>query len=95
MPRPSRTRNSGSSYDKRPVPGSRAPVDVTVAGLSSPEARALAAEVKEQNGRWRVGAIRLLGNRACCLVVLDSVTGKEHELRSLPDWQRLVAGDGE
>jgi hypothetical protein len=95
MPRPSRTRNSGRSYDKRPVAGSPAPQALEVDGLSSSDARALAAEIKEQHTRWRVSAIRLLGNRACCLVIQDSVSGAEHQLGSAADWQRLIATDNE
>jgi hypothetical protein len=93
MPRPSRTRNSGRSYDKRPVAGQPTPMALEVDGLSSSDARALAAEIKEQHTRWRVAAIRLLGNRACCLVIQDSVSGQEHQLSSAADWQRLIATD--
>ncbi|MDX6532851.1 MAG: hypothetical protein QOJ13_1865 [Gaiellales bacterium] len=93
MPRPSRTRNSGRSYDKRPVAGNPTPQALEVDGLSSSDARALAAEIKEQHTRWRVSAIRLLGNRACCLVIQDSVSGTEHQLGSAADWQRLIAAD--
>jgi len=94
MPRPSRTRNSTHAYDKRPVAGSRAPIEMGVDGLTSSDARALAAEVKAQDGRWRVAAIRLVGNRACCLVLQDSTSGEEHQVRSAADWDRLLAAAG-
>jgi len=91
MPRPSRTRNGGRSYEKRPVAGNRSPRSVEVEGLTSADARALAAEITAQGTRWRVLSIRLIENRACCLVIHDQSSGEEHQITSAAEWQRLSA----
>ena len=72
-----RSRQSGSSYQKRPVRMTFGPDPVD--------------PIKESQTRWRVQAIRLVGAGACCVVVLDSQSGEESELRSVEDWQRIRA----
>ena len=87
-----RSRQSGSSYQKRPVRTTFGPDPIDPNIMRSTDAHALASHIKETQNRWRVQAIRLVGAGACCVVVLDSQTGEESELRSVEDWQRVRSG---
>jgi hypothetical protein len=87
-----RSRQSGSSYQKRPVRSTFGPDPVDPSIMRSTDAHALASHIKETQNRWRVQAIRLVGAGACAVIVLDSQTAEEHELRSVEDWQHLRAG---
>lgn len=86
-----RSRQSGSSYQKRPVRMTFGPDPVDPSIMRSTDAHELASHIKETQTRWRVQAIRLVGAGACCVVVLDSQSGEELELRSVEDWQRTRA----
>src|SRR3954452_25135769 len=86
-----RSRQYGSSYQKRPVRMTFGPDPVDPSIMRSTDAHELASHIKESQTRWRVQAIRLVGAGACCVVVLDSQSGEEAELRSVEDWQRLRA----
>jgi hypothetical protein len=59
--------------------------------MSSSDARELGSSIDGSQQRYRVSAIRLLADRACGLVLVDSVTGSEHIVASRADWQRLEA----
>jgi hypothetical protein len=81
----------GNRYEKRRVSGTVAPPVAPGAGLSSSEARQLGNRIESSQHRYRVSAIRLLADRACGLVVVDSVTGADHIIASGADWHRLEA----
>jgi hypothetical protein len=86
-----RRRTPGASYDKRPVPGSALPPPPTADRLTSREARALALRIDAGQGHYRTSAIRLLADRACGVVVMDTQTGTEHIVRTVQEWHRLAA----
>jgi hypothetical protein len=90
MAQRSRRRMLGSSYDKRPVPGSPEPPRAGGDGLSSHDAHELAQRIRTQQTRFRVNAIRLVRAGACCVVLVDSSTGLEHNVESREDWRRLA-----
>jgi|1186.fasta_scaffold171585_3 hypothetical protein len=81
----------GSRYEKRRVAGTVAPPLQKGDGLSSSEARELGSRIDASQQRYRVSAIRLLADRACGLVLVDSVTGSDHVIASSADWHRLEA----
>lgn len=97
MARPNRPAQ-GNRYEKRRVSGTVAPPLPKGEGLSSSDARELGSTIDATQGRYRVAAIRLLADRACGLVLVDSVTGSDHIIASPADWHRLEAaracGDG-
>jgi hypothetical protein len=86
----SRRRAQGSSYDKRPVPGTPQPPKAGGDGLSSVDAHELAQRIRTEQSRFRVSAIRLLRAGACCVVLVDSSTGSEHQVESSGEWRRLA-----
>jgi hypothetical protein len=82
----------GNSYEKRRVDGQwTPPTEGEAAGLTSSDARALGAQIDEQNTRWRTNGVRLVRGRTCCVVVRHSQTGEERELQSAEQWSELAA----
>jgi hypothetical protein len=81
----------GNRYEKRRVAGTVAPPLEQGDGLSSSDARELGSRIDASQQRYRVSAIRLLADRACGLVLVDSVTGADHIVASRADWHRLEA----
>jgi hypothetical protein len=73
------------------VSGTVAPAVPQADGLSSADARALGSRIDASQQRYRVSAIRLLADRACGLVLVDSLTGSDHIITSRADWHRLQA----
>jgi hypothetical protein len=86
-----RPRTSGASFQQRrssqPAPAG-AP---SVTGLTSRDARLLAERISDSQGRYRVGAIRLLASGSCGVIVIDSHTGQEHVIDEADRWQKLLA----
>jgi hypothetical protein len=81
----------GNRYEKRRVSGTVAPPQQRGEGLSSSDARELGSQIDASQTRYRVSAIRLVADRACGLVLVDSVTGADHVVASRAEWYRLEA----
>ena len=91
---PSRPRRRGPGigrYEKRPVT-TIGPRPQDGGGMSSAEARALAAEIEQEQDRWRIAAIRLVGTGVCCVVLVDRHGSEGHEIHGREDWERLRSG---
>jgi hypothetical protein len=90
-----RRRVTGNAYQKRPVAGSPStphPGTDPPDQLTSGEAHKLADRIRAAQDRYRIGAIRLLGDGGCAVVVLDQQNGREHILETAQAWDRLAAG---
>jgi hypothetical protein len=89
-----RRRVTGNAYQKRPVAGSPPPRPLTdgPGRLTSGEAHKLAERIRAAQVRYRISAIRLLGDGGCAVVVLDHENGSEHILTTTQAWDRLAAG---
>jgi hypothetical protein len=91
-----RRRLTGQAYDKRPVSGALPPSPPsTPDALNGAQAHQLASRIDTTQHRYRVQAIRLLGNRRCGVIVVNSHDGSEHTLQSVQDWERLHLGQAE
>ena len=91
-----RRRVTGNAYQKRPVAGSPLsppPAADRPGQLSSGEAHELADRIRAAQSRYRISAIRLLGDGGCAVVVLDQENGREHTLETAHAWELLAAGD--
>jgi hypothetical protein len=57
--------------------------------MSSAEANVLAERIREEQSRWRIVAIRLVGHKSCSLALRDSRTDREVDVLSREEWLRL------
>ena len=83
---------SGNVYDKRRVSGSPVPPAPPAGGFSSKDAHDLGVRIDSTQERYRVTSIRLIRDRVCGLMLVDSLTGGDHMVASVDDWNRLQAG---
>lgn len=83
-------RATGSTYDKRPVSGTKPPPPLPTDRLGSGDARELADRIERSQTRYKIRCIRLLSGGGCGVVVVDPVSGGEHVLETASAWDRLL-----